>query len=122
MLASAAKLHVRQIKRTVEFLITNGVKTLNKLRAIKFEDLLFNNTSPQACCKQRRRAGALIVLSQAVKILIREALEAIQNEKRMRLPGTWERGSVCCMLRCAERAVGSKAGGSPCGPTTGDSE
>ena len=92
MLASAAKLHVRQIKRTVEFLITNGVKTLNKLRAIKFEDLLFNNTSPQACCIQQRRAGTLILLFQAVKILIREALEAIQNEKRMRLPGTWERG------------------------------
>ena len=51
MLASAAKLHVRQIKRTMEFLITNGVKTLNKLRAIKFEDSNFNNTSPQACCK-----------------------------------------------------------------------
>ena len=95
MLASAAKLHVRQIKRTVEFLITNGVKTLNKLRAIKFEDLLFNNTSPQARCIQRRRAGTLILLSQAVKILIREALEAIQNEKRMRLPGTWERGFLC---------------------------
>ena len=45
---SIANSHVRQIKRTVEFLITNGVKTLKKLRAIRFEDLIFNNASPQA--------------------------------------------------------------------------
>ena len=49
------------------------------------------------------------LLSQAVKILIREALEAIQNEKRTRplVHGSWV--SVCCMLRCAERADGSEA-------------
>ena len=41
-------MRVRQIKRTVEFLITNGVKTLKKLRAIRFEDLIFSNASPQA--------------------------------------------------------------------------
>ena len=42
----------------------NGVKTLRKLKAVKFEDLIFGNSTPQG-----------------VKIFLRQAFEAIEEEK-----------------------------------------
>ena len=42
----------------------NGVKTLRKLKAVKFEDLIFGNSTPQR-----------------VKIFLRQAFEAIEEGK-----------------------------------------
>ena len=36
----------RQLKQVEEFLAKNGVKTVKKLKAAKFEDLIFTNAAP----------------------------------------------------------------------------
>ena len=38
---------LRQLKQVEEFLAKNGVKTVRKLKAAKFEDLIFTNGTPQ---------------------------------------------------------------------------
>ena len=54
----------RQSTQVEEFLAKNGVKSLRKLKAVKFEDLIFGNSTPQG-----------------VKIFLRQAFEAIEEEK-----------------------------------------
>ena len=54
----------RQLAQVEDFLTKNGVKTLRKLKAVKFEDLIFGNSTPQG-----------------VKIFLRQAFEAIEEEK-----------------------------------------
>ena len=54
----------RQLAQFEEFLAKNGVKTFRKLKAVKFEDLIFGNSTPQG-----------------VKIFLRQAFEAIEEEK-----------------------------------------
>ena len=58
------QLHFRQLKQVEDFLSKNGVKTLRKLKAVKFEDLIFGNATPQG-----------------VKIFLRQAFEVIEEEK-----------------------------------------
>ena len=43
----------RQLKQVEEFLAKNGVKTVKKLKAAKFEDLIFTNGTPQVCRSAR---------------------------------------------------------------------
>ena len=59
-----AQLHFRQLQKVEEFLSKNGVKTLRKLKAVKFEDLIFGNSTPQG-----------------VKIFLRQTFEVIEEEK-----------------------------------------